>query len=109
MGLDSFVLGFGPFHEDVIDCLDYSEDFYDGTKEGTVVFTTFFQCNTSSQSRELAEELGCEVWDFNTHELDPCKINSKTQRLQELFSAEEVHQFLRCMSKGFRFFFQPNG
>jgi hypothetical protein len=107
MGLDSFVIGFGPFSRDIVNCLDYSEDFYEGTKEGTIVFTTFFQCNTSSQSRELAEALGCDVWDFNTHKVDISKVN--LDQLMLLFPRSEVSDFLQCYDKGFVVFYQPNG
>jgi hypothetical protein len=107
MGLDADVIGFGPFSDSIRECLDYPEDYYESTNEGQLVVVSFFPCVTDEQSRFLAESLGCEVWDFNTHEIDAGRVDRS--KLEQLFREEDVKWFFRCMRKGFKFFYRPNG
>jgi len=67
MGLDADVICVGIFSKDIAAHLDYEDGAYEDVEEGRVVVTDFFHCNTSSQSRELADALGVDVDDFNTH------------------------------------------
>jgi len=67
MGKEAYVMCIGPFKKEIADILEYPEDFYDGTNEGTTVIAELFTCNTDEQSIMLAEAFGIEPWDFNRH------------------------------------------
>ena len=67
MGLDADVICVGIFSKDIAAHLDYEDEAYENVEEGRVVVTDFFGCNTSSQSVELADALGVDANDFNTH------------------------------------------
>ena len=67
MGLDADVICVGVFSKDIAAQLDYDDEAYENVEEGRVVVTDFFSCNTGSQSFELANALGVDAYDFNTH------------------------------------------
>lgn len=113
MGMDANVIGAGPFSQDVVDILDYPAEYYKDTKEGTIVLVSIFLANTTDQSYELARALGVEAWDFNTHKIDPAKIDRDA--LVEFacgsveLSVSHVDAFFKLIEKGFIFIYRPNG
>jgi hypothetical protein len=84
MGYDANVICIGPFQKSIAKHLDYSEDEYDSVEEGTIVIATLFNCNTTDQSLNLADCLGCDPCDFNTHQIKASKV--KWGELLELTS-----------------------
>lgn len=74
MGMDANVICIGPFRKGLAKHLDYDEKDYDDVKEGAVVIATLFDCNTTEQSRRLADALGCDPDDFNTHHLSSARV-----------------------------------
>lgn len=58
MGMSAYVLCIGEFSEKVRDCLLYDAGFYEDTKPGTVVIARKLHCNTTDQSRDLAQQTG---------------------------------------------------
>ena len=76
MGLQSVVLGIGPFSREIVPYLGYDEDKYADTREGiTIVEYVFFSESGTTESLELASCFGIDPWDFNQHELDPAKAD----------------------------------
>ena len=113
MGMDADIIGAGPFSQDIIDILDYPAEYYKDTKEGKIVLVTTFRVNTADQSYELARALGVKAWDFNTHKIDPAKIDKDD--LVEFacgaagYCLSHVGAFFRLIDKGFIFMYRPNG
>ena len=113
MGRDANIVCVGCFQPELKGMLDYPTNWYKDTEEGSLVTSGLLNCNTSGQSTELAEALGVEYWDFNTHQLKKEKINwdalivlSEECAEWDEHNAENLrtlleHKFI-CM-------FQPNG
>lgn len=76
MGKNSRLIAIGPFKKNLVKYLDYPADFYDDTKEGAIIVTSFGACPSSRTSEELARSCGIKLWDFNSHKLDRAKIDS---------------------------------
>lgn len=113
MGLNAYVLCIGNFSKEIDDCLFYGAEFYEDTEPGRTVITHKLHCNTNEQSNQLAEVLGCEVWDFNTHRINNQRINwpalydiSDTADWNEKAAISEFHRLLRV---GFMCIYMPNG
>lgn len=114
MGMNANVEGFGPFSKDIAECLDYPADYYDDVEEGTLVACSFFCCNTSETSRDLAEVLGCKPWDFSTHPIDLSRVNwFGLEMLNEekaiVSSSHEIEDFKKMLNKEFKLFYMPHG
>lgn len=127
MGMSAEVLAIGPFRRSLVPFLEHPAGRYTSTREGaTLVQRVFHTPEGSSRSRQLAECLGVEPWDFNTHALDPWRVN--LEALRELLRpracpehrvtpAREpcaaclhpVDTFVALREAGFSFFFLPNG
>ena len=114
MGMNAYVLCVGTFNEDIVASLDYVKEFYEDTKPGAVVTSHILRCATSDQSRQLAEVLGCEAWDFNTHNI--AKTNVNWDELYDLaknsldwFEAEHVDSLKALLNAGFLCVYMPNG
>ena len=76
MGMDAKIIGIGSFTQEIIDYLSYDREYYEGVKEGAIVATEFFRCNTSSQSKELADALGiADPYDLGYHYILENKVN----------------------------------
>jgi len=114
VGLDANVICVGQFSKDIVDYLDYESNAYENVQDGAIVITTFFNCNTSDQSHQLAKALGADAWDFNTHAILKNKVNWEALReLSETcaeWGEESIQQF-RCLlkEKNFICVYQPNG
>lgn len=114
MGMEACVTGFGPYKKKLARYLDYPEDWYEDTNDGSLVAATFFTCNTSDQSRELATALGIEPWDFNKHFINSYD-NVAENLLYELeescgeWDTEDIVGFRACFEAGFTLLFMPNG
>lgn len=117
MGMNANVIGFGPFKKEIADCLDYSADMYEDVKDGSLVSTEFFRCNTSSQSRLLAKIFGIGPWDFNSFhikELHPIARKNLLDLCIEIdadgtWVTGHVNKFFKCFNSGFTFLYVPNG
>jgi hypothetical protein len=105
--MDAEVIAIGPFSEAAAAFLTYSAEKYAATRPGTTVVDKVFcvESGASSQSYELARLVGAEVWDFNTHELDPSKAD--LAGLAQQFDG--VERFIGLAAAGFRFYYLPNG
>jgi hypothetical protein len=113
MGLDANIMCIGRFDKEIVDCLPYGPEFYEGMILGMIVTTQLLNCNTSDQSRQLAAALGTEPWDFNTHCIS--KDNVDWDALDELseICAEwdkiDVEKLRRLLDSNFICIYQPNG
>lgn len=75
MGMNATLLVFGPYRAlQENDALAYGEDFYAGVGPDDEVAGILRTCDTSEQSRALAELLGLHPWALNTHKLEEDKI-----------------------------------
>lgn len=115
MGMNSKVFGIGPFSDEIKDCLSYSEEQYEGTESGRLVTTSLLHCTTNPQSRALAELLGVELWDFNTHHLNAVAIAKKWEEVspasldESWWAEEDVDQFISLARAGFTLIYMPEG
>lgn len=70
MSMQSYVLVICNYAPEIKDHLDYGSHFYNDTKLGAIVTKRLFYCDTTSQSRELANYfLKVDEWDFNQHDV----------------------------------------
>ena len=114
MGMNACVLCVGTFSESIVASLDYGEEFYEDIKPGTIVTSHILRCATSDQSRQLAEALGCEVWDFNTHYITKDNINwsglhDLAKDSLDWFETEHIDSLKAMLNAGFICIYQPNG
>ncbi|MCD0169308.1 hypothetical protein [Deinococcus sp. 23YEL01] len=107
MGLDAEVLAIGAFRRDLVEFLEYPADFYKNTRDGATVIVTVFQAVTSDLSYELASYFGIDPWDFNSHVLDPEKVD--VDRLRGSEFSDRVEAFLALKASRFTFYYLPNG
>ena len=114
MGLDACIMCIGPFKKELIEYLDYPEDYYLGTEKGAVVTTTLFTCNTSDQSRQLANAFGFEAWDFNNHHIKSVE-QADFEALYELeercaeWDMSDFETLRILLENGFFALYMPNG
>jgi len=117
MGMEAHILAVGQYRKDITDCLDYVNDYYEDTREGVLVATRLFHCNTTNQSRELANAFGIDPWDFNTHHIKAAAAEDMGTQLalSNLIDSsaemwpEELEQFQKLARAGFLFLYEPNG
>lgn len=115
MGMNADVIAIGPFSKSIAGLLDYPAEFYDNTKPGTTVITTFCSAPGINTSNMLAAAMGVDPWDFNTHKIDSENIIRGLGALTEFAFAtgesviELNEHFNRLAKEGFTFFFRPNG
>lgn len=108
MGMKAYITCIGPFSEEVRNCLSYDAEFYEGTKSGVAVITDKLHCNTNDQSKDLAEALGCDMWDFDTHHINPKDINWLS--LYAMADTKvDVGRLDKLVEAGFMVMFIPNG
>jgi hypothetical protein len=125
MGMCADIVAIGPFSQDIIEYLEYPPNSYLSTRPGTpVIIELFGILEGSSQSRAFAKTLGItDPWDFNQHKIDPSKINLPELcellahiDIEELYRSEITDSYLsdiraleKLKSRGFDFYFRPNG
>ncbi len=101
------LLAVGPFGPSVVELLDYGAERYAGVPAGTKVITRLFDVyDNDKDAGELAACLGADVWDFNTHALDPWRAD--LDALSRLAGGDDVlvRRFSELRAAGFRFFFR---
>jgi hypothetical protein len=118
MGAEAKLIGFGPFKKEFLgmEFLPYSDEEYKELKEGSIILVEFCNCNTSEQSRWLAEACGTTLYDFPTHFIgkgDRIDFAELTSLLHEGGIAEwdekQICNLDYLVKLGtFRFFLQPN-
>ena len=112
MGMDSELFAMGKYSPAVKEHLEYPANFYIGTTPGKLVFGVLFQCNTTSQSEDLADILGIDdAWDFNKHVVNVAKLTDEARwRLADLPNGSEDLEHMDALAAaGFVFIYRPNG
>lgn len=112
MGMDAELFAMGKYSPAVQTHLEYPANFYIGTKPGKLVFSVLFQCNTTSQSEDLADILGIDdAWDFNQHVINVAKLTDVARlRLTDLPHGDEDLDHMDALAAaGFVFIYRPNG
>jgi hypothetical protein len=112
MGMDACITAFGMFTSQISDCLEYGTEHYADIEHGYVVFSSFFHCCTTHESRELAAYLGVDPYHICKHtlemseaqlaELETYAFNNDPDLLKE------VDQIRRLKAAGFIFVYRPN-
>lgn len=101
------VIAVGPFSQAIAPLLDYDEARYEGVPEGVKVIAHLFEVfENDKEAHALAACLGADVWDFNTHALDPWRADLDALRLLEGGDYGWVHRFTSLRAANFRFFFR---
>lgn len=114
MPTEACILCVGPFKKELVDLLDYPEDFYDHTEEGAVVTATLFMCNTTDQSHNLAYAFGFDTWNFNKHHIksadqaDIASLIELEERSGE-WDMTELGKLETLLKNGFYALYMPNG
>lgn len=106
MGCDSYILTIGPFSRDIIEYMDYDEDWY-GDNEGAMVTARFGDMPTTGTSSELADILGVKMKDVTTHCLNVSTIDWSEVISFGYFEDVEIEGMLALAARGFMFFFMP--
>jgi hypothetical protein len=114
--MNAVVLVLGPFRPSLVPLLTHPPEHYRGVREGAVILERLCEPAVgSSTSRALAEALGVEPWDFNSHPLDPYAVD--LARLADAVGAyvrdepaeAVVRRFVALRDAGFQFHFRPEG
>ena len=112
MGMEANILCIGQFKKTIAKYLDYEETEYEDTNKGVAVISMFFHCNSSQQSLELAEAVGVEPFNFNTHQIERDKV--RWCMLQELcdknpeWANYHIEALKALLDAGFICIYQPN-
>lgn len=120
MGMEAKLIAVGKFSKDIVDHLNYTSDHYDNMEEGTDIVVEFLGCPTENTSRALADILGVEPWDFNTHAIDPAKMKFPDGFKDRLAVGEVDDEFdfaypgewealFAFLNHGFKIFYMPEG
>lgn len=108
MGMAAEVIAIGPFSKDIVNNLEYPKELYANVKDGTKIAQNVFSIDSgSTESQKLAKAFKIDPWNFNQHLLNSHQADLNL--LKELFSEEEVEDFVALRNAGFDFFFLPNG
>ena len=111
MGMDAELLAIGPYHPDLVNCLDYPASYYTDTPVGSTIIITVGISATTEQSSNMASALRIDPWQFQEH----CNLTGDDvdlELLTESFgeNAEKcVCDFLKLREYGFKFFYMPEG
>lgn len=101
------LMAIGPFSQAVAAHLDYGPELYAGVPDGTKVVVHMFEVYKNDKAAQaLAACLGADVWDFNTHALDPWRADLGALHLLSEEDDELIHQFTALRDAGFRFFYR---
>lgn len=100
------VVATGPFRRDLVPFLEYSERHYAHTREGARILTTLmFDLHEPEQLRDVGLCLGVDPWDFNTHVIDPARVD--LEGLAIVWEDEGLsEQFTALRDAGFQFYFR---
>lgn len=129
MGMYAEVLAIGPFRAALVPYLRHPPERYRDTRDGAAIVEVVFSIQGSARSRDLAACFGADAWDFNSHALDPARIDFAT--LRELYAHEwacgdhvrdgqraecascrrrdPVERYCAFRDAGHEFHFRPNG
>ncbi|RKH56429.1 hypothetical protein [Corallococcus aberystwythensis] len=70
------VVAIGPFRRSLVPYLEYSAHYYEHTQEDArIIVTLLFDFHDPVLLRDAGECLGLDPWDFNTHVIDPARID----------------------------------
>jgi hypothetical protein len=106
-GTSAELIAVGPFSPDIAPFLDYDRALYEGVPAGAKVVAHLLDVyENDKEAHALASSLGADVWDFNTHALDPWRADLDALRLLTEGDEEWVHRFVSLRAAGFRFFFR---
>jgi len=110
MGLSAVLIGFGVIDESIRDHLDYDKSYYENVKNGTFISSYICMCGGSESSRDLANVLGFDPWNFGKHFIynRDIKKQVKMSDFKELFP-EESKIFSKMAKLGWNFIYFPNG
>ena len=116
MGANSYLLAIGKFKKDIDTCLSYPKEYYQNVTKGSMVTSSFFQCESTKHSKELSEALGMDgLFDFDNAFLTASHIKSRLENINSFYSDiedrwnhDEWDNFIKLMDSGFSFFFMPN-
>ncbi len=118
MGMCATVICVGPFTPEVAQYLEYSPEYYAGTRPGAIVVSQLFDCcfMGSNISRGFAECLGItNAMDFNQHVLRRSAVDLPKLR-EYLATISHGDEYLkdadaleRMLDLGWLLIFMPNG
>ncbi|MCY1044857.1 hypothetical protein OV208_26310 [Corallococcus sp. bb12-1] len=100
------IIATGSFQRSLVPFLDYGERFFEKTREGArIIVALMFEIDRLAQILEVAGCLGVDPWDFNTHVIDPERVN--TEDLRIVWDDDRlVERFNALRAAGFRFHFR---
>ena len=107
MGLTAQVIGIGPYSPEIAWALEYSDTYYANVERGATVVTNVFIASWTEDSHQMAEAFGFGAFELGKHHIVPANANH--ERIRQLFSDEELQQFLALAAAGFEFYYLPNG
>jgi len=106
MSINAELIGVGPYSEKILDCLEYPAHCYHNISEGTMVIVTLFQCKGSSKSRNLAENVDCDIIDPGTHCLEITREMIENMYSSNLWNKDETEYLDRLVHYKFKFWFR---
>jgi hypothetical protein len=113
MSMSANVVGFGKYSRIIADYLDYPRDYYNNAMDGVELVVECLHCPTRDSSIRLAEALGVDPWNFNTHKIDPKRIDWDKLRgmSEDVWNGDDtLDRFYKLATRGeFTFFYQPHG
>ena len=122
MGMEAELIGIGPYSDRVKNHLAYPAEDYRGITLGTKVYTLVAYCETSHQSRDLADLCQVKIGEFGSHYINRERAKLLAQKFEDMPWEEKVRleedwrpdvmavmdKFIVLARGGFEFYFLPN-
>lgn len=123
MGMQAELIGIGPCNGLSVGYLAYNADAYKGIKPGTKVYALVAYCDTTHQSRDLADKFEVDIGNFETHYINRERAKALARKFSRmdyedveklvedwrLDARSIIEQFIALTHAGFEFFYLPNG
>lgn len=100
------ILAIGKYDQAIADCLDYPAEHYKDVNPGTVVISRLLQTSGRLSSYQLADALGVDPTNFNSHPIK--KRNIKWDTLRELYEADKIEELRRLVEADFALIYVIN-
>lgn len=107
-------LAVGEFRPELIPHLGYSAQFYEQTRPGAKIVVCVLDMFRLSEVQKLADCLGVDPFDFNTHVVDPARVRLELLGQRSIDDddhddddfADVADSFAALRDAGFRFYFR---
>jgi hypothetical protein len=72
----------GSYHPNIANDLDYMPMMYEDTPIGSKVMKSLFVCDSTKQTRWLANQFGFDLFDFSKHHFNNYQLRNLVERVE---------------------------